>query len=195
MSKSESNFSQWEAEGFALIFALIFCRQKEEALLSFGNMIYHTVARGLTFINRYANASSKMSWWDILIRSFNMTIRFLPNTASVIRVTDIFTRSGHQTGPKCHLLFKLDIKEFVHFNFQGVPDLSIEDTMEFIQKMFSCFKQTTFATDAIKFVNSYFPTPSPLIYNMAHTNDVIYRGAGGHIATWNNVIKILINHT
>ena len=178
LSKSEQNFSQWEAEGFALIF----CLQKEEALLSFGNMIYHTDARGLTFINRYANASSKMSRWDILIRSFNMTIRFLPNTASVIRVTDIFTRSGQQTGPKCHLLSKSDIKDFIHFDFQGVPDLSIVDTMDFINKLFLCFRQTTFATDAIKLVNTYFPTPSPLIYNMTHTNDVIYRGAGDHIA-------------
>ena len=75
LSASEKNLSQYETEGLALVY----CLNKKQELLSFGNLILYTYCRSLTFINRYANSCSKLSRWDIFVRSFNMTIRFLPN--------------------------------------------------------------------------------------------------------------------
>ena len=82
LSPSEKKFSQFEVEALALIFAIL----KEENLLSFGNSILYTDARILTFITRFATATSKISRWGILLKSFNVQVQFLPDTNALIKV-------------------------------------------------------------------------------------------------------------
>ena len=178
LSASEKNFSQWEVEGLALVY----CLSKEEALLSFGNMTFHTDARGLTFINKYANASSKLSRWDLLIRSFNMTIHFLPNTNALIRVTDIFTRNSVHGGQKNKKIGNLQLQDFMNFDFNGLPDLGISDAMALITQLQSCFANCPLPCENIKKIKTDFLCPPTLTSRVTSCPEVLRMEGGGLIA-------------
>ena len=178
LSESEKNLSQWEAEGLALIF----CLGKEEALLSFNNMVYHTDAKSLTFINRFANSSSKISRWDILIRSFNMTIHFLPNTSGIIKVTDIFTRNSVKGGQRNKRIRNDDLKDFIQLDFKGIPNLQISDTMALIKKLQTYFEKCSLPADKINRIRSDFPCPPPQMSRVTMGPEIVKTAAGSLVA-------------
>ena len=131
MSPTERNLSQWEAEGLALVF----CVTKESDLLAFGNLTLYTDCRSLSFINRYANSCSKLSRWDILLRSYNMTIVFLPNSHGVIKICDLLTRNSIHGGQANKKLKKMDLESFEQFDFSGLPPMAINDCMALIDTL------------------------------------------------------------
>ena len=98
-------------------------------------LINYQQVRGLSFINRYASSNSKISRWDIIIRSFNMTINFLPNTQEIIKVTDMFTRQSLKGDNKNKRIGKTEIDKFLTADFSGIPDLKINDAMHLINNV------------------------------------------------------------
>ena len=178
LSDTEKNLSQFEAEGLAIVF----CLGKEEALLSFGNLILHTDCRGLTFISKFANASSKISRWDLLIRSFNMTVHFLSNKDGLIRVTDLFTRNSMKGGQKNKRIRSLDLKDFLNFDFSGIPDLNIVDAMQLIEKIQQCFQKCKIPVETIQRVNSDFLCPPTMMSRVSQAPEIFKMAAGGLIA-------------
>ena len=73
-------------------------------MLSFGNSTLYTDARSLTFISRFATATSKISRWDILLKSFDVNVPFLPNSHALIKVSDLLTRGLEKSKFKNKLL-------------------------------------------------------------------------------------------
>ena len=108
LSPSERKFSQYECEALALIFAIL----KEESLLSFGNSTLYTDARSLTFITRFATATSKISRWDILLKSFDFRVQFLPNSNALIKVSDLLTRGLEKSKFKNKVLHRMYLNLF-----------------------------------------------------------------------------------
>ena len=82
LTESEQTLSQFETEALALMFCLL----REESILSFGNATIHTDARSLCFITKYATATSKISRWDLLLKSYNIKVVFSPNTHALIKI-------------------------------------------------------------------------------------------------------------
>ena len=115
-----------------------------------------TDCRWLSFINRYANSNSKISRWDILIRSFNVIIRFNPNTEGIIRITDLFTRNSIQGVNKNKRIKKSEINKFLELDFSGLPDLEIHDAMALITKVHKLLAKYPISGDSLRRVKNYF---------------------------------------
>ena len=179
MSPTEKNLSQWESEGLATVF----CITKESALLSFGNLVLHTDARGLTFVNRYANSNSKLSRWDILLRSYNMTIHFLPNTSGCIKVTDLFTRNSLTGGQKNKRVTKKELEEFISLDFSGMPDLNIHDCMALISKIFELYHRLPLPVDSLRRIKEAFPSPAPIQSQINEGPEIVKYAQGNLVAT------------
>ena len=177
LSPSERNLSQWEAEGLALVF----CLAKEEPLLSFSNMIFSTDARSLTFINKYANSSSKISRWDLLIRSFQMTIRFLKNTEGIIKVTDLFTRNEIRGGQPNKKLKGMTLNDFMQFDFSDIPDLPISDAMNLIQQLQKLMNKVKCSPDTLLRIKTNFICP-PAVITRTGGNDILAADRGFCVA-------------
>ena len=159
MSPSERNLSQYECEGLALIFCLV----KENDLLSFGNLTLMTDCRSLTFISRFANSCSKLSRWDILIRSFAMTIQFLPNTDAHIRVTDLLTRNELKGGQPNKKIRENHLQNFTMFNFANLPPMEINDCMDFINTLNKLVDKAPLNLQTIAHLKQCFPCVPHLI--------------------------------
>ena len=152
LSQSEKNLSQYETEGLALVH----CLSKEQEILSFGNLILYTDCRSLTFINRYASSCSKLSRWDIFVRSFNMTIHFLPNTDGRIKIVDLLTRNNIHKAQFKNKLSKSDLDKFQQFNFDGMPDMQINDVMKLIQTLNDLVDKQVLSQKIISNVQQHF---------------------------------------
>ena len=137
LSKSELNLSQHEVEALALIF----CLMKEESLLAFGNSIFYTDARSLTFISSFSNVTTKIGRWDILIKSYGITLSFLPNKDALIKITDLLTRNADIIrNHKHNKITKQAMDEFFMYDFAGLPEMSGNDFMELVTRLNKIYK-------------------------------------------------------
>ena len=91
-----------------------------------------------------------------------MTVHFLSNKDGLIRVTDLFTRNS-----MVKRIRAIDLKDFLHFDFSGIPDLNIVDTMQLIEKLQSCFQKCKIPVENILRVNSDFLCPPTIIYKVS----------------------------
>jgi hypothetical protein len=110
------SLSQFETEALGLMFCLL----KEEPILAFNNSTFHTDARSLCFITRYASATSKIYLWDMLLKSYNIEIEFTPNTNALIRLSDLMTRGIGKT-PFKGKISQEDLDSFLQIDFQVFP--------------------------------------------------------------------------
>ena len=168
LSKSEQNLSQYEVESLALIFCLL----KEEQLLAFGNAQLITDARSLCFISRFANSTSKLSRWNIIIRSYGLTIKFLPNSDAKIQVADLLTR-GVQKNVQQH---KIDLEKFMQLDFSHLPVMEVTDVLDLIEKLYQCFSKFALPKDVVNRIRSILPSHSMQIYEDPNTLSSLVRG-------------------
>ena len=155
LSPSERKFSQYECEALALIFAIL----KEESLLSFGNSTLYTDARSLTFITRFATATSKISRWDILLKSFDVRVQFLPNSNALIKVSDLLTRGLEKSKFK-NKVTEQDVSQFIQLDFGGLPTMGMHDAMCMIQKALALVDKATMDKKMLSNVKMVFPDTS-----------------------------------
>ena len=177
LSASEKNLSQYETEGLAIVY----CLSKEQEILSFGNLILYTDCRSLTFINRYANSCSKLSRWDIFVRSFNMIIHFLPNTDGRIKICDLLTRNNVHKAQFKNKLSKTDLDKFQQFNFEGLPDMEIQDVMKIIQNLNDLIDKQVLSQQIIANVQQLFYTLPTHTFRNNHNHCLVRPELSPHI--------------
>ena len=132
LTDNEQTLSQFEVESLALMFCLL----KEESILSFGNAKIHTDARSLCFITKYATATSKISRWDLLLKSYDVMVVFRPNTNALIKMSDLMTR-GVTKSKFRNKITRSDLNTFLQIDFSEIPPLSMKDTLAMIKKAFN----------------------------------------------------------
>lgn len=177
LSPSEKNLSQFEVEALGVIY----CLMREEALLSYGNSILNTDARSLCFISHFANATSKISRWDLLIRSYDIQINFLPNTNAQIRVTDMLTR-GLEKGQLNKKIKKSDIEKFMQWDFSDLPPMQVNDVMALITKLKECYSKFKLPTEVVRRVKESFPIPPSHMSQVRPVLSALNVGWGAKIA-------------
>ena len=176
LSESEQKFSQFEIEALALIFAIL----KEEDILSFGNSVFHTDARSLVFITRFANATSKISRWDILLKSFDIKVHFLPNTHALIKMSDLLTRGNEKSKFKNRVTEK-EILDFMQIDFDGIPLMSLRDTMFMIRKALDLIEKAKAMKPNMSKIQSIFPDVPMRIQTVINREDIICFPPGNFI--------------
>ena len=129
LTDAEQTLSQFETEALALMFCLL----REESILSFGNATIHTDARSLCFITKYATATSKISRWDLLLKSYDVQVVFRPNTHALIKMSDLMTR-GITKSKFRNRITQSDLDTFLQIDFSEIPPLSMKDTLALIKK-------------------------------------------------------------
>ena len=123
------HLSQIEVEALALMFVLA----KEENILAFNNGVLHTDARSLTYIMHFANATSKIARWNLILRSFDISVVFTPNKNALISFVDLMTRSNIKAKFK-NKVTQEDLTNFLQINYESLPQLSMSDALDVIEK-------------------------------------------------------------
>ena len=111
-----------------------------------------------------------------------MTIHFLPNTSALIKVTDIFTRNSMKQGQKNQRIKKIDLVDFLNFNFSGIPDLNIKDAMHLIQQLQTCFAKCSIPVDRIKHIKNNFISPPSMMSKVSEGPEILKVSAGSLVA-------------
>ena len=157
MSPTERNLSQYEAEALALVF----CVSKESDILAFGNLTLYTDCH-----KPVRKQLLELSRWDILLRSYNMEIVFLPNTHGIIKICDLLTRNEHKGGQPNKKLKRVDLETFDQFNFEGLAPMAIQDCMQLIDDINKLAEKTNLYTTKLAHINVVFWCPPVLPIHM-----------------------------
>ena len=152
LTEAEKSLSQFEVEALALMFCLL----KEESIMSFGNAKIHTDCRSLCFITKYATATSKISRWDLLLKSYDISVVFTPNTNALIKISDLMTRGIGKSKFK-NRITRSDLDTFLQLDFAGIPPLSMNDTLALIKKALDLIGHTQNNKHELSGIRSVLP--------------------------------------
>ena len=98
-----------------------------------------------------------------------MTIHFLPNTDGRIRIVDLLTRNNKHKAQFKTKLSKSDLDKFQQFNFDGMPDMKINDVMKLIQTLNDLVDKQVLSQKIISNVQQHFYSlPSHTFSNKNH---------------------------
>ena len=156
LNDSESHLSQIEVEALALMF----CLAKEEQILSFNNGVLHTDARSLTYIMRFSNATSKIARWNLILRSYDISVVFTPNTHALISFTDLMTRGNFKPKYK-NKITQEDLNHFLQINYHGLPQLTMTEALDVIEKSIQMVGPLRQSKKSLNMVKLVMPAPPP----------------------------------
>ena len=118
----------------------MFVLSREEQILSFNNGVLHTDARSLTYIMHFSNATSKIARWNLILRSYDISVVFTPNTDALISLVDLLTRHNIKSKFK-NKITQEDLVNFLQVNYEGLPQLSMAEALEVIEKSIRTFSK------------------------------------------------------
>ena len=81
----------------------------------------------------FSNATSKIARWNLLLRSYDISVIFTPNTNALISFVDLMTRSNIKTKFR-NKVTQEELANFLQINYEGLPQLSMGDALDVIEK-------------------------------------------------------------
>ena len=157
LTNAEMHLSQIEVEALALMFVL----SKEESVLAFNNGVLHTDARSLTYIMHFSNITSKIARWNLILRSFDISVIFTPNKDALISFVDLMTRGNVKAKFK-NKITQEDLADFLQINYEGMPQLSMAEALDVIQKSVNMLRPMQKSSKYLNNAKTIMPAAPPI---------------------------------
>ena len=127
---SESHFSQFQAE----LFALVLFATKHYNLIYASKIYYLSDCRSIQFGIKFKEINSTLMRWWILLCSLDFKVIFTPSTDCLIMLTDLLTRRNNVIKKTNKKLTQEDVSKLKFIDFFNIPPLSLAEINQICMK-------------------------------------------------------------